>query len=249
MQIKKLSIWAKNNPKLARIIIALSHILVVLNSICLGILIFFYDWGESKWLFSILINIFFLAYFLYPSKKGKKTILQYSYFRQKSLDFTLVITYSFVLALGVNNFLSSPNMDINLPRQGVDVKAEFIVNKTYPKKEKVTKRNLRKELKLKIKRSKREIKREFRALKKEFKQNNSSSKDKGLKIGLSLLVLLAALVLAYLIAALACNLSCSGQESLAGVVAIGGALVIIGLSILAFKEIWKKKGVTSGNGD
>lgn len=57
---------------------------------------------------------------------------------------------------------------------------------------------------------------------------------------ITLLLTIAVVFLALALAMLVCNLSCSGQEVLATIVAIAGPIVLITLFILALKAIWKK---------
>jgi hypothetical protein len=123
-KMKELSKWAKVNPKSSRIIIGFSHLLVVINAVCFGILLFIFNWGESKWLLAVIANLFFLSYIFYPEKSKKKNQYRPSYVRQKAHDFSLVIFYSVVITFGVNNFLMQNNNDYNLVRQPT---AEFMV--------------------------------------------------------------------------------------------------------------------------
>jgi len=244
--MKKLSIWANNNPKRARIIIAIAHVLTVINAVCLGMLLFYNDWGTSKWLLTLAVHVFCLSYFIYPKKNGKNNLLKYSYFRQKTLDFTLVISYALVIALGVNNFLTPNDSDVNLPREAKvettqNADALLVVHRTVPK-EKTSLKSLKRAFKKKIKKSRRDIKREFRTLKRTLKKNkDNSTSNKVAKVLLSLLVVFLGISLGYLVAGYACGLSCSGHEGLAWVVLIGGWSILLWLMFKSLNEIWREK--------
>jgi hypothetical protein len=58
------------------------------------------------------------------------------------------------------------------------------------------------------------------------------------QIILTLLIMAAALFLLFLVAAISCNLSCSGNEGLALVVAIGGAALVVLLSTLGIRALF-----------
>ena len=82
------------------------------------------------------------------------------------------------------------------------------------------------------------LKKELRVARKMAPDNGQ---DTALKILGTFLVLLAALGLAYLIAAWSCNLACSGQEGAANVVLIGGGALLILLTVLGIRAIWRKR--------
>jgi hypothetical protein len=237
--MRKLSKWAKINPKSSRIIIGFSHLLVVINAFCLGVILFVFDYGESKWSSIIIANLFFISYLLYPRKDIKNERFRYSYTRQKILDFSLVIFYSVVIAFGVNSFLIQNNYDYNLYRQPT---AEFTVIKPKSKNQTTTRKNLKSEVEVKIKKLRKQIKHELRGLKKELKRENDKGGVVALKILLTLLTIGVALLLGYLIAGLACSLACSGQGGLAWVVLVLGWGGMIWLGIIAIKNILSKIG-------
>ena len=162
------------------------------------------------------------------------------------MDFSLVVSYALVIALGVNNFLSPNASDINLSREEVGMEisqnknARLVVHKTGPKR-KLSKRDLMQQFKQKIKKSRRAIKREFRILKRTLKQNKNSNADTAAKAFLSLFVVGLGVFLGYLVAGLACNLSCSGKEGLAWTVLIGGWSVILWLMLFTLNKLWNKR--------
>ena len=229
--MKKLSKWGKRNPKSSRIIIAISHLLVLLNAVFFGTLLFIINWGTSKWLLAVAANLFFIAYIFYPKKSKKKKQFSNFYLRQKTYDFSLVVFYSVVIAFGVNNFLIK-NSNIN--NSALQPAATFIAHK--PKSEnKITKQ-------IKPKEIRKQIKHDLRRLKKELKSQKNKGGEKNLKIFLTLLTIGIAVLLGYLIAGLSCSLSCFGQGGLAGVVLLVGWIGTAWLGIIAIDHIWKKMG-------
>jgi hypothetical protein len=233
--MKQLSFWAKDNPRLARTIIVFSHIFIVLNALFLGFFTYATDIKLSYGVLIILATTFLLAYILYPIKRKESGLFKYSYLRQKSTDFLLVITYSLIITFGFNHFAFSPDYS----RESAQPKALLIVHKVTPdaKPDKKEKRELRKTMK----ELRKNIKTEIRALKKEFKEKGNNEMHVGLKILLALLTVGVAIFLGYVVAALACSLSCSGNEGLALATLILGWGGIIFLGVIAIKEIFKNR--------
>ena len=232
--MKNVSIWGKSNPKKARVIIASSHFLIVLFCAFLGFYLFVYEIKIPLWLTFALTNFFFIAYFLYPEKGQKKGFFKYSYIKQKSLDFILVVTYSFAIACALNQiaFIKEyKNVD--------QVNAKLIVHKVYPEVNLKPDKTSKSEIKKSIRNIKKSIKAEMKALKKEFKKRKDNGGFGFVQFLLVLLTLAAAIGLGWLVAALSCELSCSGQEGLAAAVLILGWGAIIWLGIIAFKKILK----------
>lgn len=236
--MKKLSRWAKDHPKSARIIIAISHVLAVLNAVVLGVFLYFNNWGEAKWPLLFLGNLFFLAYIFYPKKHRRKQSSRSAFYvRQKIHDFILVVSYSFVLVLGVNNFFTISADQFAFTQQG---KAVFIANRINADHSRVERKKLRSVAKTQVKQLKKQIRYEFQELKKEYKKQ--TGEKVGLKILLIFLTVVVALALGALVAALACELSCSGQEGLALVVIILGWGGIVWGGIIAVKNILNRVG-------
>lgn len=237
--MKKLSYWAKNNPKAARILIAIGHLLTVLNALFAGALLIVFNFGYSGWFLVIIANVFFISYFLYPKKGVARGLFRHSYIRQKSHDFILVFSYSLVIVLGVNNFFTQThyNSSHNYGHNLAQPTAKFIVHKTFSKKET---KSLKSELKTRVQNLRKEIRTELRALKKELKRQNDEGGQQGLKALLILLTIGLAIIFAYLISALSCSLLCSGNEGLAAAVLVLGWGGILWLGILAIKNILKK---------
>lgn len=207
-----LSIFAKNNPVKARFIIVLAHIMLPILAIYFGGFLYDVDWVLPTVLIPILIVIFFFAYYFYPNKKRPNNFFKHTYWRQKSLDFTFVMISFFLISTSVNDLL------INSPENHISAaKPTFIVMKSHnaPAKEHIFTKSFKK-----IKEVRKNIRKEIRAWKKQ-----QTPKDKGLiakQFFLIILTLLIAVGLGILILVLGCDLSCSGHETLAAVVYVGG---------------------------
>jgi hypothetical protein len=236
--MKTLSRWAKNNPWSARLIIVISHVLVLLNAILLGLLLFVFEWEIAKWVLVFIANIFFVLYVFYPKKSTKNADWGYSYARQKIHDFGLVLTYAAVLSLWVSNFCAKPDDHHNTAPPAAT--AKFMVLKPVIPEANADPGSWYANAKESIRSSRKELKRELRALKKDFKRSNNSEQGDGIKVLLILLTVLGALLLATLIAALACSIACSGNEGLALVVLILGFGGIIWLGVIVIKSILEK---------
>ena len=237
--MKKLSKWAKANPKSARIIIVCAHLFGGINACLLGLLLFVFDWEVSSWALVIMANLFFLAYLFYPKKNQKGILFKSAYTRRKTHDFSLVICAAVVLAFGGNQFLASDDFNDNPTAEAT---AEFMTYRTYSEglTSKSGKQNLTNRARLKTMRK--QIKQEFRTLKKEFKKQKEQGDQTGLKILLIVLTVAVILFLGYVIAGLSCSLSCSGQGGLATVVLLLGWAGLVWLGIFTIKTILRKLG-------
>jgi hypothetical protein len=230
--MKTLSKWAKANPVKARWLIAFSHVLVVLNAICLGILLFLSDWELWRLLLPLAANVFFIAYLLYP-KKGRKTgLFRHSYVRQKTHDFCLVFSYGLVIALGVTHFFNCE--EVPATRQ---MATQWMSLPSITENAATNTPELFQQLKMKPRELKKQIRHELKQLKKDLRKQGDNAGTEAAKVLLILLTIALALFLGYLITVLACNISCSGNEGLALVVWLGGGALIIFLTILAIRKI------------
>ena len=86
-----------------------------------------------------------------------------------------------------------------------------------------------------MERKKKLLKEQLRAIKK------SGEISKGGKVALIILSVIVALGLLYLVAALACNISCSGSEGGAIILAVGGTALVIFLLVITLRAILGKK--------
>jgi hypothetical protein len=173
-----------------------------------------------------------LALIGYPIKGLTNPLWRQSYERQKSFDFALVFTGFLALTAWV---------DMNLERVCSTVPEGYAVQTSTktPEKAKSAISMLKENMSWHaLKKNARMLKKELRVARKMAPDNGQ---DTALKILGTFLVLLAALGLAYLIAAWSCNLACSGQEGAANVVLIGGGALLILLTVLGIRAIWRKR--------
>lgn len=235
--MKQLSRWANANPNKSRLIIVLCHFLIVINAICCGVLLFLFSVEESNWLLIGAANIFFLVYILYPKRSIDKNEYRLSYARRKTHDFSLMILCSIVISLGVNNFLIQNNREINLLPEPT---ARFMVFNPASETEITNRKNLKSALKEKVKSLKKQVKLELRELKKKTDRKDGKTGTILLQFLLMFLTLAIAFILGFIVALFACDLSCTGQGTLALVVLIVGWGGILWLSVIAIKAILEK---------
>lgn len=229
--MKNISIWAKAHPTASRILIAFSHVFIVINSLIIGSIVFAFNVGELKWSLVVFANIFFILYVTYPQKGAKVVVFRYSYWRRKFYDFSLVILYSSVIACGVNNILTHADWETYSSAQST---LTFISYRSESPK------RLLPEQTLHTKKSIREnIRNKARVLAKYLKEPAGNSKGTGAKVLLFFLSFGLVLLLGYGVALLACNIACSGAEGLAWVVLILGWGGIVWLEIIALRGIGK----------
>jgi len=241
--MKNLSKWAKNHPISARIIIAVSHVLIAISGLCLGLLSYVYDFRPGNWIALLLGNVFFIAYFLYPNRRKIKGWFKYSYLRQKLLDFTLVITHFLIIATGVNYFAFSPNSNpqsTSYEARSNSYEARLAVLRIKPQVEKKSKKKSRSQLRKTFKKMKKKIKAELKQMKKAMKKQGNKKDARLIQALLILLTIGVALLLGVLIAALACEISCSGQEGLATAILLLGWTGVVWLSVIMIKKILQK---------
>lgn len=170
-----------------------------------------------------------MALLLYPSKSKRNFIQQYIY--QKSCDLILVAT-TFLMILQVGNQFSNPDLSSISSFQNT-VQASML---SKPSDGSLTNKVTTPPHKLSWK-EKIQLKKNL--IRKYFEQEKEYSD--GEKVGYTILGILGATLLLFLVVILACNLSCSGAEGLAIMVAIVGTSGIIFLLALLFKELFGKK--------
>ncbi len=220
--MKKFSKWAQRHPGFARLIITISHLLIIANGLFAGLFLFFNDWQHGSYTLFLLMTSFALLIIFYPERGQKTGPFKHSYRSQKTFDFSLVFFSFLMISVGSNNWLiknigtvtnSSPT-------------ATFIVHK----QKKSSKRQFKKQ-----------IRKELRALKKAFKKQKNKKGTVLVRILLTLLLFGAAIGLGFLVAIASCNFSCAGNNGMAAFVAIGGFGGLIFLLILLTGKLWREK--------
>lgn len=231
--MKSISYWGRNNPRKTRLIIAISHILLIINALFLGFLSFYKGLVFPKWILIALPILFFGVYLSYPFKGIRTGLFKQSWFRQKTHDIVFILFYVLIITIGFNRFASSP---VTVSNSSHGPPAQFIVHKSSPDVNMDRGNGIWQTLK----ELKKEVKNELKELKKDFKNKRKNKWSTAAEILLVVGSLLAALVLIWLVGALACSLSCSGMEGLAIIVLILGWGGTILLTVLAIRKILKK---------
>lgn len=223
-----LSYWAKSNPLKSRGILAMLHLAIVANTVYLAYLLFQQDYYLSPlWRTPLLIVIALaLAFYPFPAwrQKGDTT----HYLRQKTFDFLLVAASTAFLVIHLMNIAQQP---IAAPTHAYTFTARTMALREPTQN---NTGSMFKAFRMKIRSSFQESRQLYRIARQEGEISLGAS------IALIILVILAAFVLGVLVAALSCNLSCSGNESLAIVVLVAGWAWILVLGFLAIRAILRK---------
>lgn len=235
--MRKLSFWAASNPWKARLIIACSHVLLIVLAWFTGITLKQSGILIPGILLLVITGIYFFAVYFYPSREQKEIIgKKLFYSRQKFCDFLLAATAWGMIICIANNENVRTGVFTNLNASEIvtpvkkDPTAEEILNSLeYRDKKSLTRTE------------KRILKKEFNVqLKKYVKAKLSGDKEGSGNAGIIILSIIAALGLVYLVAALSCTLSCNGNDAAAVIVLLLGiAGIVIGL-ILIFRGLKRK---------
>jgi len=248
--MKKISIWAKQNPWKARITIIFSHILLFLLAWFTGTQLYAIGKELPAFFMFLFVLIYLIAAFTYPSKKNKSgTNIPFLYLKQKSSDLLLAAaTFGMVVCLAADNenvFRFYTTSFANLTSVSIKGKEKSTANEILA--------SLKYRDKSTLTRSEKKILRQ--EFKKELKLYTiaklSGKKDEAGNAGLIILAIIAALGLLYVLAALSCSISCSGSEGAAVlVVVLGTAAIVVGLIVVirAIKRGSKKKQITENVG-
>ena len=224
--MKKISYWAKKNQKLSWILITTSHLVLMVLAFQLSKLLTHTGIRLNGNLFYLIAVLFIPLIVFYPSRK--------QYNARKGFDLLLTLQ-GFVLFIILFNtdLLRKENSMVSYAAISIADSSVFKFRESgkilsdfrtaHRKLSKEEGRILRKELK--------------HQSKKWLLQKENGRKDNTIEI-IGIIVL--ALALSYGVLLLACSISCAGAETLAVIVAIGGIGVLIGLTIIAIKNLNKR---------
>lgn len=230
--MKTLSQWARCHPRTTIFIIILLHIVAGFNALVLGILLSLEEWIAPRWLVLLFVHLFFLAYILYPSRKGNRWSIPYSYVRQKVLDFTLILAASLTIAFGLSRLWISPANEI------APAKAHFINYEPASEKQiESSKRISRLKVSAKTQKIRKQVRKNLREIRKTLKKQQNRKKRNWTRFLLIFFGSLITLGLALLLAGLSCSIACSGQGGLALIVLIGGLAGLVWLVIIGIKAM------------
>lgn len=214
--MKKISFWAAAHPALARAVIGCGHILLIINALWLGFLLYAFEVKVSAALTWGLALLFAAAFLLYPEKGTK----YYAFFWRKTADFVLIITHFFALSGYFNDYLFSEDKIRRLAAQNTVL---FVpaANRVREIPDRLPDffdqaRQLRKERRAAL-----------LLLREEIKPISPAW-----KILLIALTVSAAVWIALLVTLLGCHIVCSGYEGL------GSAIMILGWVGAVFLAFW-----------
>jgi len=231
MNPKQLSYWARDNRWKARICIAICYVLLNASaSILAGI----YSPGETA---QLLIFFFSLSFFIagivrYPKKADRAFWATRFYWRQKSSDGLLILAtfglaFCFFAGSGTQLISSSalaatetsPGDSLQTNSRLSAFVASLKDREGNPVKWKEGKKLIRAQVK---------------------KIRDDEGMSAGEKTALTILCIILAIAALYGVLALSCELSCAGQEGAALLVGLGGGTLVIVLTVLAIRGIYKK---------
>ena len=240
--MRKLSLWARLNPHFARIIIVVSHILLIWIAAKLAMQFTAAGVQLSVWWIYFFIVLFIIVGLSYPLK-GKYKNKEWKYVKQKSYDliagicgFCLVFCFINQLSGGSLSQPADAYVRIHHPEYKNPAAEKILLDFKNGEKEFFTRKE------------KRIIKEEFRYQLKEYvKDKLTGKKDEAGDALLIILSCIAAVGLLLLVASLACSLSCSGSDAAAAIVGILGVVGVICGLIAVIKSIKRKHRKPSGS--
>jgi hypothetical protein len=237
--MRKLSLWGRNNPIKARLIIIISHIILFILAWFTGNELLSIGINLPGYLKYLIVFVSLLAFITYPSAKRKSEYKIVSYYtRQKTCDFLFALTF---FGLIVCLTVSDENISTFFPDISASTSSSVEKNKTKPTAAEIL-TSLEHRDKSTLTRS------EKRILKKDFKKQIgiyvktkiTGEKEKSDQTLLIILAIIAALGIFLVVAALACSLGCNGSGTGAIAVAVlGTAAVVFGL-IVVIRAIERK---------
>lgn len=232
--MRKLSLWAKHYPVYARIVIVISHCILIWIGYFLGMQLT--QSGielSSLWIYFLMI-VFFVTAFVYPSNHARK-----NYIKRKLCDF--IITFcSFFLTICLVNELNKPFTMYQTAQA-----TSRIVPSPYKYGEaKTLLEQFQNGEKTKFTpKERRIIKKEFKyQLGQYAKAKITGNKDAQGQAAAILLVCIAAVGLFILVSALACNIACNGSEVAAWIVFLLGTAAIVLGAVAIIRNIKRKHG-------
>lgn len=222
----KISSWAKKNRRKSIGLIAVIKVTLGATGFYAGNAMFNSDLLISSTVTHSLVSIIALTALMYPRKNARFGLFKHTYLRQKMHDIAFSLCGVLLMASIGNQAASNQNFLTPLSST-----ISSSVNTFKGSTSILLKNGSQNSSSPSIK---------FENSTPSRTQGKSSDTRIVANVFITLLLIVATVFLALLLGALVCNLSCSGQEVLATIVAIAGPIVLITLFILALKAIWKK---------
>jgi hypothetical protein len=231
--MRRLSLWAKYNAVYARIIIVISHCILIWIAYFLGTQLSQSGVELSPLWIYFLIAVFFITGALYPSAKSSK-----NYLKRKFCD-SIVVACGFLLTICVVTNLNKAT-SIYQTAEAVNPVNPSLYKYAEAKKLLEQFKNGEK-TKFTLK-EKRIIKKEFKYQVFQYAKAKLTGNKKGQDDAAAIvLVCIAAAGLFVLLIGLACNLSCNGSEAAAWIVFILGTVAIVWGSVAIIHSIQRKR--------
>ena len=207
--MKRLSYWAKQNPRSARLFITIGRIFLAFSGLFYGLLLASFGHFPIIPLAWTAAGLYLMAYVFYPRRPSTYRI-------RKTCDALLVYS-SFFAYICYGNWAAQPAPMPLSPATTQTVSASLESRLAWPEGQS------RRELLKKAKKELRHTVREIRAARNVL--------DPGMAAALTILSVLLVIGLGTLLVGVSCRLSCNGQESAATAVLLGGA---IGIGLIIF---------------
>lgn len=229
--MKRISFWAYHHKWTARFLIVFS--LLIIN--CIGLFL-----GDalvvakfivpSLWVYGLAF-LFIMGFVTYPSKNERSRYKNF-YRRRKGSDLLLLsTTFLLIICFGNHYELERNQSPFHFTYAGAsEIKANALSTN-----ENLIVPSTKKKSSL-IKQWKKKLKDNIRTIRKEYKDASP-----GEKAALIVLTLIVAVALLWLVASLSCNLSCSGSDGAAVVVALLGTALIVFFAVRVIKRINRGK--------
>lgn len=221
--MKRLSQWAYNHPRAARLLIVLCYVVLNATGLLLGDLLLLLGVHLGTVLLYGAAAVAALALILYPQRKDKHRYRRY-YLRQKSCDGLLIAT-TFLLVLSAANLRQQANTPFHVTQAGAVVPAAVHYPGSLTPGKPAEKGSFFKSIKNRLAHAFQKVRHYYKAI---------STRD---KILLTALLALLAVAAMYGVIAWACSLSCSGSEAVGWIVLIAGTGAVIFLVMWAGRAI------------
>jgi len=216
-----ISYWAALNPWKSRFIISIIQIMTGTAGLILGSKLAYMGTHFTDFSRTVVAAIFFTSVVLYPVRKSRIRLIKRTYFRQKTHDLVLFFSGFLFMIYAGNSYSKQINSLTNLAEN-----RNYMDQQEYVQLEKGILHDPT-----------------------VFLQNANLEQDKpaktskyGWEVGLKVFfTILASVLLGFGVAALSCELSCSGLNGLAVIVAILGAGLIALLLYFSMKAIFNPK--------
>ena len=231
----KLSVWARQHPANARIIIVVLHLFLILLAMYAGTMLVQLDLKLPVFSFYICCLLFLVAVFIYPPRHQRYYHFnkRQLYIIRKSCDFILGIS-SFMMIL----FLAGKNYTRDSFSPMFSVKALLVTGRDKPTAAAIVASLSYRDKATLTRSEKRILRTEFRRQLKAYTIAKIKKEDnRAAKILLIVLAIIAAVGLTYLLAGLSCSIACGGAEGLAVLVFIAGLAGILVLLMYTIKKI------------